>query len=79
MKPSKWSKLRRGLLCRIGVHYDAECSTTQRGTSYLCCYDCGLLRHGTSGPEAERKTVIQRKDGTWLAVAIHRVGGAGVQ
>ena len=77
MKPTKWSKLRRSLLCRFGVHYDAECGTTPRGTSYLCCYDCGLLRHGTPGTVPDRKTVIQRKDGTWLAVAIHRVGATG--
>ena len=74
MKPSFFSRLRRLILCRIGIHYDAQCGDLRSGNAFMCCYDCGLLRHAPTAMPAERKTLIQRADGSWTTVAVHRLG-----
>jgi hypothetical protein len=70
-----WSKFRRVLLCRIGVHYDADYGTIRDGVTYMCCYDCGALRHSRNDTRVVRTMVIERQDGSLTTVVNRRSHG----
>lgn len=70
-----WTTLRRSTLCRFGVHYDAARGRVANGASYICCYDCGMLRHFHEEPSSVvRELIIQRHPDRLLSMTTHRTG-----
>ena len=68
-----WSKVRRLTLCRFGVHYDADYGNIRDGVAYMCCYDCGTLRHQKHDSAVVRTTVIERHNGALMTVVDRRI------
>lgn len=61
---SIWSKIRRFVLCRNGVHYDASQGLVRKGQAYWCCYDCMALELYSTPSTPARNIVIVRRDNT---------------